>query len=418
MIDGRVGRSTSGIASVFPLCQCPRAPPIALSCGDVFARATVDRMSISSAQAKAWRLKRHALDGHSTPAVSAKLTVNDVVARVIAIRGWPSTSRDLAIAVRLDAPLAGAVDRDLEAGRLLRSYAFRGGSYLFTPEIAAETLAVRRVGRIWESARWQRQGGFTLDDWQPLRDAMREALADGPKTRAQLSAHLSSTPALAHLAHAALGAGADSLYKPLHWWGDLRFGPSVDGESTFELMSGAAGWTDVSDVDEAGRRAVARYLSSYGPATRDHLAYWLTESLGAPTRRVDQWIEALGDEVLHTSIDGVTHFIRARDLDDIEATVSSHSVRFIPAFDPWVMGPGSADPTIVPPLRRSLVSAGRNLVIREGVVCGTWSVRSSSVSVTWFSEMGPAPMTDLEAESQHLTRIQGMELVLDTRTAD
>lgn len=375
-------------------------------------------MSISGAQSRAWRLKRQGLDGLSSPAAVTQPPVNDVVERIVALRGWPSTPRDLAIAVRLNARLAGEVDRELEAGRLLRSYAFRGGSYLFTPEVAAEVLAVRCASRLWETARWQRQGGFALDDWQPLRDAVREALSDGPKTRAQLSAHLASIPRLAHLAHAALGAGADSLYKPLHWWGDMCFGPITDGESTFALVSGSPGWTVMSDVDEAGRRAVVRYLGAYGPATRDHLAYWCTEGLGAPSRRVDQWIDALGKDVIRTSIDGVPHYVRAMDVDELEASVPSDSIRLIPAFDPWVMGPGSADSTIVPPRRRALVSAGRNVVIRGGVVCGTWSTRASTLSVKWFTEMGPAPLADLETESQHLATIRGTAHVLDTTTVE
>ena len=59
------------------------------------------------------------------------------------------------------------------------------------------------------------------------------------------------------------------------------------------------------------------------------------------------------------------------------------------------MGPGTADPRVVPPARRPVVSRGAHLVVVGGVVSGTWSVKGNRVDVDWFPEATPAGREDL-----------------------
>ena len=363
-------------------------------------------MMLDGARTMAWRLRRHALEP------VAGTTVADVAHRVIALRGWPIDLADLAICVRQAEPDPGSLDRALEDGDIIRSYAFRGGSYVFTPAIGAVLLSARTATRIWETHRWQQQGGFALDDWEPLRDAVRVALAAGPMTRGEISAHLARIPALRHLAAGAAGLGADTLYKPLHWWGDICFGPTRDGQATFRLLSGDPRWPGLPDVDEAGRRAVALYLRAYGPATFDNLVYWLTEGLGVPRRRLRGWMADLGVDVTEVTVDGVDAYALTADLDQLSAAEPSDAVRLLPGFDPWVMGPGTADMRVLARERRALASRGANLVVWRGVVSGTWRVRGQDVTVCWFDETGPAPAAALGDEVQRLAGIRAQELDL------
>lgn len=257
-------------------------------------------VQIDGDRALAWRLRRQSL----APADGA--TVVDVVRRVVAMRGWPGDLAELAVCVRRPRPVPGALQRALDAGEVVRSYAFRGGSYVFTHAAAAELLAVRTATRIWETRRWQQQGGLQIDDWGPLREAVRDALAGGPLTRAEIAAHLARVPAVRRLAApAGSGAGSDCLYKPLHWWGDICFGPGRGGRATFRWLRDDPRWPGAPDVDEAGRRALLRYLAGYGPATIDNLAYWFTEGLGVPRRRVLGWLADLGEEVTAVRAAGV-----------------------------------------------------------------------------------------------------------------
>ena len=351
---------------------------------------------LDGSRALAWRLRRHAL----VPAVGT--TVADVADRVVAFRGWPFDLADLAVRVRQADPESGGLDRALESGEVIRSYAFRGGSYVFSPGVAAVLLACRTTTRVWETRRYQQQGHFTVEDWRPLREAVREALSDGPATREEIAAHLDRIPALRDLGVGARGAGADSLYKPLFWWGDICFGPSRAGQATMRLLDGDPRWTGLPEIDTAGPRAIELYLSSYGPASLDNLTYWLTEGLSIPRRRLVGWIARLGDSVTPVYVDGVDAYALTADMDQLSAAEASDAVRLLPGFDPWVMGPGTADDRLLAPTRRALATKGANLVIRGGVVSGTWRLRDGQVSVSWFDEAGPAPLPALEREAQRL----------------
>jgi hypothetical protein len=368
-------------------------------------------MMLDGAQAMAWRLRQHALEPVSGT------TAAEVVRRVIALRGWPLHLAEMAICVRQSEPDPGALDQALEAGDVIRSYAFRGGSYVFTPEIGAVLLSVRTTSRVWETRRYQQQGHFTLDDWEPFRRAVNEALTAGPKTRDEIGAHLARIPALRHLTVAATGVGGDSLYKPLHWWGDICFGPTRDGQATFRLMSDDSGRFGPAEVDEAGRQAVVLYLGAYGPATFGNLVYWFTEGLSVPRRRLQAWLADLGDELTEVRVDGMDAYALAADLNQLSEAEPSDAARLLPGFDPWIMGPGTADTRVLAPERRTLATRGANLVVSRGVVCGTWVVHARSVTVNWFNEAGPAPVAALEFETQRLASIRAQELDLTIEKA-
>jgi hypothetical protein len=364
-------------------------------------------VELDAGAALGWRAAQHALGG------AAATGVVGIAERVVATRAWPPEVAELAFAIRRAEPDRGAVGRALEAGELVQSYAFRGGSYVFTPAVAAVLLAVRTASRVWETRRWQRQIGHEIEDWEPLRSAVRERLADGPATRAEIAAHLSRSASLAHLADAAAsGSGSDSLYKPLHWWGDIAFGSPREGVSTFRLLRDDPRWPGPLDVDDAGREAVRLYLRAYGPATAANLQYWLGEGLSAPRRRLTGWLEDLAAEVTEVDVDGVEMFVLSSTLDDIRAAAPTSAISLLPGHDPWVLGPGTADPRIVAPQRRALLSSGRATVLRGGFVVGTWRRAGQLVAVEWFDEAGAAPRAALEDAVRQLGRACGSELRL------
>ena len=361
---------------------------------------------ITVARALSWRLRRHALD----PVTGTD--VADVLDRVVALRGWPADLAELACAVRQEEPAPETLQRSLDEGEVIRGYAFRGGSYVFGHQVAAVLLACRRATRVWETRRFQQQAGFTLPDWQPLRDAVHEALASGPATRQEISDHLARVPALRQLAAAALGAGSDSLYKPLHWWGDICFGPTRDGQSTFRLLDGDPRWPGLPALEDAGPRAVELYLGSYGPATLANLEYWLTEGLSVPRRRLSTWLAELGDTVTPVSIAGTDAYALTRDVPQLIAAEPSDAVRLLPGFDPWIFGPGTADDRLLPTARRALATKGAQLVIRGGVASGTWRIQGGQLAVAWFDEAGTPPRADLEQETARIGRLRGRLLNL------
>lgn len=372
-------------------------------------------MELTDAQTLAWRLRRHSLvptQGSlgSTIAPAKNSGVSEAVDRVVALRAWPEQSAEAALRIRGSHSDQGTLADAQESSSIIRSYALRGGSYYFTPSTGANLLSVRTATKIWRSPRYQRQGSFSIDDWEPLREAVREACSSGPRTREEISAHVQTVPSLRHLKAGLSGAGADSLYKPLHWWGDICFGPSRDGQSTFRWLGEDSAWPGLPAVDEAGVQAMRDYVHSYGPVKLDNFHYWFTEGLGVRRAMVREWLTSMEDELVPVTVGDVDAFVLASDLDDIRSTSPEASLLFLPGFDPWLMGPGTSDTRIIASQRRALASRGANTIVANGFVVGVWKVSAHEVRIHWFDEAGPIPRPMLDAQVRALAESERRDL--------
>lgn len=358
--------------------------------------------------ALACRMRRHSLSPRR------QVGAVDIADRVIATRAWPDRVGELSTAARQAEPDAGGVADALETGELIAAYAFRGGAYIFTPAVADLILTVRQITRVWESPRFQRQGAFAMESWEPFRREMRELLAEGPKTREEIAAHLVETPRLRGLGTGALGSGSDTLYKPLHWWGDICFGPAREGKATFRLRTERA--TDPhDDVDAVGRELVRRYLHSYAPVSEENLRYWLNAGLSVPNRRVMTWLDQLDAEIATVRIDGRNRFVLASDREELTGADPDGSVRLLPCFDAWILGPGTADPLTVPPAQRVKLSSGADFLIAGGVVSGLWRKKGNRLTVEVFPDRPEVPREAIDVEIHRLGRVLGEDLDADIR---
>jgi hypothetical protein len=352
-------------------------------------------VAITWAQALAWRMRQQLLDPVGTESVEG------VVRRLGAIA---DSATELAVRTRRQQSRSGEVARALADGRIIKTFAFRGATHLMTPQDAAAYLALRAVGRMWELPSWQTFYGLAPSDWPLLRASAREALADGPLTREELGAAISGRSKFRHL-KAFFDGNPWALLKAFAWQGDLSFGPAQDGRATFQRLDRNPRWPGLQGIDEAGRHAVEAYFRAYGPATPDHVHYWLGNGLGAGRKRIQGWVAAFGDRLVALDVEGEPAYALAEDLESLAATPPTAAVRLLPAYDQWVLGPGTADPHIVSPARRALVSRQANLVVAAGVVSGTWSLKDDQVVVAWFAEAGSPPAAALAPETARLARI-------------
>jgi hypothetical protein len=366
-------------------------------------------VSITWSQAFAWRMRQQLLDPVGTE------SVDGVVRRLGAVQAQLDSAAELAVRTRRKRSQSGEVTQALADGRIIKSFTFRGATHLMTPEDGGIYLALRAASRMWELPSWQSYYSLTPSDWPFLREVVREALADGPLTLEGLGAAITARPKFRHLT-TFFDANPWSLLKALAWQGDLSFGPA-QGRTTFQRLDGNPRWAGVPDIDEAGMRAVETYFRAYGPASPHHVQYWLGEGLGAGRKRIQAWVARFGDRLAAVDIDGEPAFVLREDLEDLAATPPSTSVRLLPGYDQWVLGPGTADAHIVPPSRRALVSRQANLVIVGGVVSGTWSLTHDELSVNWFPEGGPPPRNGLADEVARLATILDLPLQLSVGTA-
>ena len=367
-------------------------------------------VSVNWSQALAWRMRQQLLDPVGTESVEG------VVRRLGAVQAQLDSAAELAVRTRRERSRSGEVARALADGRIIKTFAFRGATHLMTPEGAGAYLALRAASRMWELPSWQSFYSLAPSDWPRLREAVREALAGGPLTRDELGAAITARPKFRHLGFA-FGDHAGTLLKPLAWQGDMSFGPPRDGRATFQRLDRNPRWAGALDLDEAGTRAVGAYFRAYGPATPDHVRYWLGDGLGAGRKRIQAWIAGFRDGLAAVDIDGESAYILREDLEDLAATPPSSAVRILPGFDQWVLGPGTADAHIVPPGKRALVSRGANIVIIGGVVSGTWSLTHDRVAVAWFAEGRPPARDALAEEIARLAKMLDRPLQSSIETA-
>jgi hypothetical protein len=357
-------------------------------------------------QALAWRLRRHLLH----PVGSG--SVGDVVGRLGAVPAYPDNTPELAVGLRRSGSRFGDVARALDAGEVFKTYAFRGATHLFTPEEGGAYLALRASGRQWELPSWQEAYGLAPGDWPPFRETVRAAVADEPLTRQELRVAVGRRRRFRDAA-AGLISSSDTLLKALMSQGDLCFGPVRDGEATLQSLQRVARWTGLPNVDEAGRMAVEAYVRTYGPASADGVLYFLGAGLSAGRKAIRGWLDDLSDRLVTVDIDGEEFLVCADDAHGLASTAVSPTVRLLPAADPWVMGPGTADPHVVPPANRQTVTRGANLVLAGGVVAGTWTRKAGALAVAWLGEADPPDLDLLREEAARLAAILGTELDLN-----
>jgi len=356
-------------------------------------------------QALGWRLRRHLLDP-----VGA-CSVGDVVRRLAAVPAYPETTPELAVGLRRVGGRVGDVARALDAGDIFKTYAFRGATHMLTPEEGGAYLALRASGRQWELRSWQETYGLAPGDWPAFREAVRDAVAVQPLTRHELSVEVRRRRRFRKAA-AGLNSNSDTLLKSLMWQGDLCFGPTRDGEATVQDLHRVARWAGLPDIDDAGRWAVEAYVRTYGPTSADSVHYYLGQGLSAGRKSLRGWLDDLSDRLVTVDIDGEDMLLFADDADNLVATDVSPTVRLLPPADPWVMGPGTADPHVVPPANRQPVTRGANLVVASGVVAGTWKRKAGALTVAWFGEANPPEPDLLVEEAARLAVVLGTELDL------
>ena len=341
------------------------------------------------------------------------LPAEGVVRRLCGVQAQVASTAELAVRVRQTASHPGEVGRALADGRLIKTWAMRGALHLLTAQEGGAFLSLMAAGRSWERPSWQRYFGMTTETMDRLREAVREALTDGPLSREELVAAVTARPGLEHIGEE-LRSGWGTLLKPLAWQGDLCFGPARGARVTFMRPDAAsARWAGVPEPEDAAPAAITAYLSAYGPATVDGFGNWLARGwLGK--RQLRNWFGALGDRLAEVEVDGERAYVLAEHIEELAEAGPSSAVRLLPGFDQYVLGPGTEDAHVVPTARRRAVSRQSGwispVVVAGGVVRGTWELDGRHVRIAWFGEAGAPPRDALEEQVDRLEPILGHEL--------
>jgi hypothetical protein len=293
-------------------------------------------MEASWAQALTWRLGRHyLLAPHGSDAV-------EIVRRLCGVQAQVPSAAQLAVAVRCvkpaqDTPAGQDVGVALAQHRLVRTWAMRGTLHLLPTDTLADQLALLAAARTWEKGSWQRTFADAATMSQ-LADLVSTALDGPPLTREEL---VSAVAGQAHNAALAeqLRSAWSALLKPLSWQGLLCQGPAQGGKVTLTRPDRwVPGWPGLPDPDAAAAAVVRAYLGA----------------------------------------------------DELAVTRATAAVHLLPAFDQYVLGPGTADAAVVPTEHRARVSRAAGwiapVLVVGGRVAGTWEPADGGIRVDAFPE--------------------------------
>jgi Winged helix DNA-binding domain len=357
-------------------------------------------VDITWRQVLAWRIRRQYLqrDHERSPV--------DVARRLGGVQAQVASAAEQAVAVRTPRPASGAVSAALANGELVKTWAMRGTLHVLASDEAAAYLALLAGARTWERGAWQRS---FLDARQMavIAEAAAEALDGAVLTREELTDAIVDRTGDASLgAHLRSSWGA--ALKPLAWQGLLCYGPARDNRVTFTRPdTHLPGWSGLPDVDEAAPLVIERYLGAYGPATLASFDDWLLRG-ATPKAVLKRWFAELAEagRLTAVTVEGEHLHARAGDAEEVAATPPDVPVRLLPAFDQYLLGPGTKDVHVLAAARRREVSRAAGwiapVVVSGGRVVGTWEVTDGVVQVAIFAEEEPVDEALIRAEAAHL----------------
>ncbi|MEJ3651398.1 winged helix DNA-binding domain-containing protein [Actinomycetes bacterium KLBMP 9759] len=360
-----------------------------------------------------WRMQRQLLDRPDGP------DTVEVVRRLAGVQAQVASSAAQAVAVRTASGRAEVAER-LADRSLVKTWAQRGTLHLLPADEAGAYLSLLAAARFWEKPSWQRTFA-TTEQIAKLGEAVDHALRDTVLTREELAAAI-----IEHSGEAGLGehlaSGWGAVLKPLAWQGLLCNAISDGNRVTFTSpATWLPGWKGLPEPDAAAAHAVPAYLGAYGPAAMTSFDQWLIR--GATKKAVlRRWFADLVEAgtLTEVDVDGERLHARTADLDGLAGARPAGRVRLLPAFDQYVLGPGTGDQRIVGAARRKLISKTAGwispVVVVDGRVAGTWAADGDALAIELFGEE-PAPAPDaLDAEIAVLGKALRRTLTPTVRT--
>ena len=125
-------------------------------------------------------------------------------------------------------------------------------------------------------------------------------------------------------------------------------------------------------------------------------------------------------ELVRVDVEGAAGYLLAQDVEELEDSEPATGVRLLPAFDQYVLGPGTSDSRLIPAGRRREVSKAAGwispVVLAAGRVAGVWTVADQVLRVSLFAEGRQVSRAELEQEAARLSRYLGRELAVTVET--
>ena len=335
-------------------------------------------------------MSRHILAERAAPD-----TLLDVTSRLCGLHAQVASAAELSAWVRMQPGEPDAVSTALWQDRtLVKTWAMRGTlHHIVADELPTYMAARRTIGRHLTPG-YLKYFDMTHAQMVNLIESIGTALDGRRLTRDELALEVVRITGEAHLGDH-LRSGWGSFLKPAAALGYLCFGPNQGRNVTFVRPDQWLGAWPQIDPDWAMSEVLRRYLSTYGPTTRDEFAQWFGAALSTARRA----FERLAGELTEVQFDGAPAYVLSSTLDDILAAPTEISVRLLPNFDPYMIGLSPQVKRHIPPeqLPRVFRIAGwiSPVVLVNGNIMGVWGYERGTnglkVTVDIFKQTPATP---------------------------
>jgi GH24 family phage-related lysozyme (muramidase) len=363
-------------------------------------------------QALSWRVRRHRLDGRASRAQAPAVT-----GEICGLHAQLLSSAELSLWARLKGLKPGDAERELwEERALVKTWAMRGTLHLLPAAELGTWLGALSTYDHFRKPSWHRAFGVTATELDRVIDAVGDALAGEPLTREELAAAVARGTRSKKLGEKVRESWG-SLLKPAAFAGCLCFAPNQGRNVCFTRPDVWLGDARVGDPASSLETVVRRWLSAYGPATREDLARWWG---GASPARAEKLIRSLGDAAVEVELEGAPAWAAAADLDAVRAAEPARTVNLLPAFDPYVIGAARDAPSLLEPAHRARVYRPQGwispVLLVDGRMAGVWKHERKGgrvvVRIVPFGAIPKWARAKTEAEAARLARFLGGELEL------
>jgi hypothetical protein len=322
----------------------------------------------------AWRMARQHLTARAADPLA-------VVSDICGLHAQVLSSAQLTLWARVEAP-PDVEDLLWRDRTLVKTWAQRGTLHLHrTDELPLWVGAQADLKPRYEVKSWLKHFELSPEDVRAIVEGVPAALREGPKNREELAAAI----------HQGLGRGYGDLLKPVAFRGELIY--AQDGR--FALPEPFA----PMDVRTATREVARRFLTRYGPATREDLAKWFGHQ-SAP--KAGKWFPA-------DAVETPFGLALAEDAAALEAAEPAGHVRLLPAFDQYVVAAPRDERATVAPERIYRPGGWFSPVLLvDGVMAGVWSLDEGVVTIDPFEDVGRSVREAAEAEVARLPHAKGV----------
>jgi hypothetical protein len=361
----------------------------------------------------AWRLARQRLDRRA-PRDEAL----NVVREICGLHAQVMSSAELTLWARVEDLEPGAVQEALwERRTLAKTWAMRGTLHLLpADELPLWVGALGVLKPRHHAASWQRYFGLTREEAEAMLVAIADALDDQTLTREELAQEVGRRLGSEELG-GKLRDGFGALLKPSAFRGDLLFAPSVGRNVRFARPDRWLPEWEPAEIEESVWEVARRYLSAYGPATREEFARWFGTTSPAQAGRL---IQSLGGEVAPVEVEGTVAWMLAAHVREAEAAVPAGVVRLLPAFDHYVVAAPRDREAVLPGALKGRIYRPQGwlspVLLVDGRMEGVWRHERKgerlAVRIEPFGEQPGWVRRAAEGEAERLSRFLGGELDL------